>query len=114
MEAVILTVLGLMGTWNVAVTIWVLRWRRNNHKSGNPHPLPCEEHGKALKRIETTSRPCGEHGRALARIETAIEKARTEAGNSHRDMRRDLVGTQKTVSVLWHKAFPGQSEPNKR
>jgi hypothetical protein len=86
-----------MGTWNIAVTIWVLRSRRNNHKPGNPHPPPCEEHGNKLTRIET-----------------AIETARTEASNSHRDLRRDLVGTQKTVAVLWNETHPGQPEPNKR
>ena len=26
----------------------------------------------------------------------------------------DLVVTQKTVALLWQKAFPGQPEPNKR
>ena len=97
MEAVILTVLGLMGTWNVAVMFWVLRRARNNSMPGNPHPLPCKEHRNSLTRIETS-----------------IETARKEALKSHEEMRHDLTGTQKTVTILWHDAYPGQSEPNKR
>lgn len=85
METVILAVLGLMGTWNIAVTIWVLRWRRNNHKPGNPHPLPCAEHGRALTRIEND-------------VKSAI---------------RGLTKTQKTVALLWNDAHPGQPEPNR-
>jgi len=46
MYAVILTMLTLMGTWNIAVTIWVLK------KRNNPHSLPCEEHGNNLIRLE--------------------------------------------------------------
>ena len=85
MDAVILTILGLMGSWNVAVTIWMLRNRRNN-KWSNPHPPPCEEHGRTLERLETA-------------INKAINK---------------LNGTEKTVAVLWHDAYPGQEEPGKR
>lgn len=85
MDAVILTVLGLMGSWNVAVTIWMLRSRRNN-KRNNPHPPLCEEHGRTLERLETA-------------INRAID---------------ELNATQQTVAVLWNKAYPGQEEPGKR
>lgn len=99
MDAVILTLLGVMGSWNVAVTIWMLRSQRNNKRNNphNPHPLPCQEHGRTLERLET-----------------AINKATNEAGAAHRKFLHDLNETQKTVAVLWNDAYPGQEEPGKR
>lgn len=86
MESAILTMLGLMGSWNVAVTIWMLRTSRNkNNRKYNPHPPPCEEHGKTL-----------------VRLEGVIESMREEVG----DM-------QQTVAVLWNKAHPGQPMPKR-
>lgn len=80
-----MTLLGVMGSWNVAVTIWMLRNRRNN-KLNNPHPPLCKEHGRTLKRLEIT-------------VNRAANK---------------LNGMEKTVAVLWNKAYPGQEEPGKR
>lgn len=85
MEAIILMLLGIMGSWNVAVTMWMLKNRRNN-KRNNPHPPPCEE-----------------HRRTLARLEVAINGAVNK-----------LNEMETTVAVLWHDAYPGQEEPGKR
>ena len=83
MDAVILTMLGLMGSWNVAVTFWMLRTTRaRNNKKYNPHP-PCEEHGKTL-----------------VRLEGVIESMREEVGD-----------TQQVVAVLWNEAHPGRPMP---
>lgn len=53
MDAAILAMLGLMGSWNVVVMFWVLKTvRAHNNRKHNPHPPPCEEHGKTLERLE--------------------------------------------------------------
>ena len=91
MESTILVMLGLMGSWNVAVTIWVLKTVRahNNNKKHNPHnPHP----------------PCEEHGKTLIRLEGAIEKARTEVNKTLATLRHDLNETKQTVAILEHEA----------
>lgn len=89
MDAVILTMLGLMGSWNIAITIWILKPKRNN-----PHPPIYDEHGRTLKRLEV-----------------AIESARKEANEAHRLIHEDLGNVQQIVGVLWNEAHPGQPMP---
>lgn len=92
MDTFVLTIVGVMGSWNVAVTIWMLRNRRNN--LNNPHPPPCISHSETL-----------------ARLERAIEAVSTEVKESYERLHQDLDDTKRTVTILWHDAYPGQSEP---